>query len=68
MEGYTSYMELEAKWNSQGYVKFEPNRPGAFMCSSQLKMIYTCIVEITAYIFTKQQQIIQMTDLKKMKN
>ena len=29
MEGYTSYIELEAKWSSQGYVNFESNRPGA---------------------------------------
>ena len=29
MDGYTSYIELEAKWNSQGYINFEPNRPGA---------------------------------------
>ena len=28
MEGYTSYTELEAKWNPQGYLHFEPNRPG----------------------------------------
>ena len=24
MDGYTSYIELEAKWNSQGYLNFEP--------------------------------------------
>ena len=29
MDGYISYMELEAKWNSQGYLNFESNRPGA---------------------------------------
>ena len=29
MDGYTSYTELEAKWNSQGYLNFEPNRSGA---------------------------------------
>ena len=29
MEGYTSYIELEAKWNSQGYIHFESNKPGA---------------------------------------
>ena len=29
MEGYTSYMELEATWNSPGYLHFESNKPGA---------------------------------------
>ena len=29
MEGYTSYIELEAKWNTQGYLNFESNKPGA---------------------------------------
>ena len=29
MEGYTSYVELETKWNSQGYLNFESNKPGA---------------------------------------
>ena len=29
MEGYTSYIELEAKWNSQGYLNFESKKPGA---------------------------------------
>ena len=29
MNPYTSYIELEAKWNSHGYVDFESNRPGA---------------------------------------
>ena len=29
MDGYTSYIELEAKWNSQGYLNFESNRSGA---------------------------------------
>ena len=29
MEGYTSYIELEAKLNSQGYLNFEPTKPGA---------------------------------------
>ena len=28
-EGYTSHIELEAKWNSQGYLNFESNRSGA---------------------------------------
>ena len=28
-EGYTSYIELEAKWDSQGYLHFESNKPGA---------------------------------------
>ena len=27
MDGYTAYTELEAKWNTQGYLDFEPNRP-----------------------------------------
>ena len=31
--GYTSYKQLEAKWNSQGYVNFESDRPGAhYLC------------------------------------
>ena len=28
-DGYTSYIELEAKWNSQGYLNSESNRSGA---------------------------------------
>ena len=31
MEGYTSYIELEAKWNSQGYLNFESNTPGVHL-------------------------------------
>ena len=27
MEGYISYIELEAKWKSQGYLNFESNKP-----------------------------------------
>ena len=37
MDGYTSYVELEAKWNSQGYVNFEPNRPGALYVFTTVK-------------------------------
>ena len=29
MDGYISYVKLEAKWNSQGYLNFESNRSGA---------------------------------------
>ena len=29
MEGFTSHIELEAQWNSQGYLNFESNKPGA---------------------------------------
>ena len=29
MDPYSSYIELVAKWNSQGYVNFESNGPGA---------------------------------------
>ena len=29
MDGYTSCIQLEAKWNSQAYMKFESNKPGA---------------------------------------
>ena len=29
MEGYTSFIELEAKWDSQGYLNSESNKPGA---------------------------------------
>ena len=64
MDGYTSYIELEAKWNSQSY-QIDQERS---MYSSQPRMIYTCIVEITSSIFTKLQQMLQMTDLKKTRN
>ena len=37
MEGYTRYIELEAKWNSQGYLKFEPHKPGAHYLFSTVK-------------------------------
>ena len=37
MDGYTSYIELEAKWNSQGYVNFESNKPGALYVSITVK-------------------------------
>ena len=29
MEGYTSYVEVEATYISQGYLNFESNTPGA---------------------------------------
>ena len=38
MDGYTSYIELEAKWNSsQGYINFESNRPGAHYVFTTVK-------------------------------
>ena len=38
-EGYTSYIGLEAKWDSQGYLKSEPNKSGA-NCFILNSMIY----------------------------
>ena len=37
MEAYTSYIELETKWNSQGYLNFESNMPGAHYLSLAVK-------------------------------
>ena len=40
MDGYTRCIELEAKWNSQGYLKFESNRSGAnYFFTNQPQML-----------------------------
>ena len=43
MDGCTSYIELEANWNSQGYVNSESNRPGALYVFITVKgHLYMC--------------------------
>ena len=65
--GHQGNIQIEPRWRSQGFIHFNTNYPEGLLLSAVKDDLYMYVGVAVVY-FLIQQQMLQMTDLKKTKS